>query len=260
MSLDFISVTKPGAPRLTVYGERGVGKTTFASSFPSPLFILFEDAELPGIHATPIINSMGQFREIVGALLAAEDLPYKTLVIDSISKLDHLIIKETIETSPTSKGGRKPETLAESWGGYGAGYEKAADKHRAFKSAMDRFKERDITVIYIGHEEVKKYKSPEHEDYDVITLALHHDKSRAAYTDDVDAVLHCKKKTYTVETNSGRTLIKTLGDRVVSCGLSGAYVSKNRYGIGEELPLEFEAFRKWIPFYGVEDEGVESSS
>jgi putative protein kinase ArgK-like GTPase of G3E family len=38
--LDNIITTKPGAPRITVYGKPGIGKSTLASQFPEPLFRL----------------------------------------------------------------------------------------------------------------------------------------------------------------------------------------------------------------------------
>ncbi len=58
--LDSVITTQPGAPRITLYGRPGIGKSTLASNFPSPVFILTEDNELPGIQAFPIAQSFNE--------------------------------------------------------------------------------------------------------------------------------------------------------------------------------------------------------
>src|SRR5271156_2358789 len=95
--LDSIIKTKSGAPRITLYGIRGIGKSTLASQFPEPLFILCEDNELPGINAVPIAQSFTEVWKTVKGLLAEEKLPFKTIVVDGISKLDKLIVDHILD-------------------------------------------------------------------------------------------------------------------------------------------------------------------
>lgn len=247
--LDSIMTTKPGAPRITIYGKPGIGKSTLASQFPDPLFLLTEDNELPGIKALPIFDDYVVLWQSIKQLYELEELPFKTLVIDSISKLDTLVVERTIAQSPPDKRGRQAQTLAEAWGGYGAGYEKAASLHRAIKMLLDKFKERGVVVVYISHSEIKKYKSPEHEDYDILSIIMNSDKSRAIYVDDVDAVLYCKLKSHTLETDSGRTLVKSSDKRVISGVSNDVYVSKNRFNLPPEIPMDFDSLASYIPFF-----------
>jgi hypothetical protein len=247
--LDNIITTKPGAPRITVYGKPGIGKSTLASQFPDPLFLLTEDNELPGIQALPVVHTFTEMWNNVKSLLALEELPFKTLVVDSISKLDALIVEYTIDQSPPGKDKQAVKTIAQAFGGYGAGFEKAASLHRALKSQFDKFKERGITVIYISHLEIKKFKSPEAEDYDILSIVMNSDKSRIVYIDDVDAVLYCKLQSHTVETDSGRTIVKSTDNRVISAGMNDVHVSKNRFNMPASIPMTFEALCKYIPFY-----------
>ena len=253
--LDSIITTVPGAPRITIYGKPGVGKSTLASKFPKALFLLTEDNEVPGIQALPLFLDYKLLWESVSQLLALEVIPFKTIVLDSISKLDALVVERVLEQSPpVGKEKRPPATLAEAFGGYGAGFEKAALLHKALKAKFDKFKERGVSVVYISHMEIKKYKSPEQEDYDILSIVMNSDKSRMVYIDDVDAVLYCKLKAHTVETESGRTLVKSSGQRVISGASNEVHVSKNRYSLPNEIPMTYEDLAKHIPFYSKESE------
>ena len=250
--LDKIKITQAGAPRVTIYGKPGIGKSTLASQFPDPLFLLTEDNELPGIKSLGIFSDYAELWSSVEELLKLQTLPFQTLVIDSVTKLDSLVTKYTIEKSPTVGRERRPaETLAEAWGSYGAGYEKAASLHKALKYQLDKFKERGVSVIYIAHIETKKYKSPEHEDYDILTITMNGDKSRAVYIDDVDAVLFCKVKSRLVEAdeNSGRQIIKSTDQRIIVADVSEAHVSKNRYNLPKDIEMSFIELQKHMPFY-----------
>lgn len=246
--LDHIVKTEPGAPRITLYGRPGIGKSTLASHFPKPLFILTEDNELPGIDAL-WVHSFTDVWKTVKQLLDVDELPYSTIVIDSISKLDHLIVEYILEGEPVGKNGVKPTTLTSACGGYGAGFLKAASIHAAFKGLMDKFKDRGICVVYVAHIGVIKHKAPDAEDFDIYSIIMNHEKSRAVYVDDVDGVFFCRLKSFTSETDSGRTLVRSTNDRVIMAGVSDGHVSKNRFNMPSEIKMSFEEIAKHIPFF-----------
>ena len=247
--LDSIITTTAGAPRITIFGKPGIGKSTLAAAFPSPLFILTEDNELPGVKALPIAHSFAEVWKNIKALLALDELPFKTIVIDSVSKLDTLIVEHILDNEPIGKGGAKPSTLTAACGGYGAGYLRAASIHSALKSLMDKFKERGVCVVYVAHLGVTKHKAPDNEDYDVYSIIMNHEKSRSVYVDDVDAVLFCRLKSFTSETDSGRTLVRSTSDRVIMAGVSDGHVSKNRFNMPNEIKMSFEALAEYVPFF-----------
>lgn len=247
--LDAITMGAVSAPRITLYGKPGVGKSTLASKFPDPLFLLTEENGLQGVKTLPLITEFAHLWKVINALIDAPELPFKTLVIDSISKLDALVIEYILDKEPLNKNGQKPSTLNSACGGYGAGHSRAQLIHRNIKAVFDRFKERGIGVVYVSHLDVKKHKAPDNEDYDIYTIVMNHDKSREVYIDDVDLVGFCRLKSYTSETESGRTLVKSTADRVIQVGVNDAHVSKNRFAMPDEIAMSFEEISKYIPFY-----------
>lgn len=246
--LDSIVTTKAGAPRVTVYGNPGIGKSTLASQFPRPLFLLTEDNELPGIKAIPV-DSFVSIWDTIKGLLKCEEFPFDTIVIDSISKLDALVVEYILDKEPVGKNGSKPSTLTAACGGYGAGYMRAESLHRALKSLLDKFKERGIAVVYIAHMAHGTVKPPDNEDYTNYTIVMNHDKSRHVYIDDVDCVLFCKLKSYTSQLDSGRTMVKSTDERIIVTGINDSFVSKNRFAMPSEIPMSYDAIAKYIPFY-----------
>lgn len=251
--LDKITKLEPKAPRLTIYGKPGVGKSTLASQFPEPLFLLTEETGLVNVTAIPVAVTFLEMWNNVKELLAVEDLPYKTIVIDSISKLDALIVKHILDEEPPSKSG-KAATLNSACGGYGSGVLRCQSIHRAFKAMMDKFQDKGIGVVYVSHSAVSKIKSPDAEDYDINSIVMNHDKSREIYLDDVDGVLFCRLRSHVMETDSGRAIVKSTGERIIMAGVNEAHVSKNRYNMPNEFPMKIEEIMKYIPYYQLKEE------
>lgn len=247
--LDSIITTQPEAPSIILYGAPGIGKSTLAAQFPDALFVLTEDNALTNIKALPIAHSYVDVWNNVKALLEIKDLPFKTIVVDSITALDALVVARTISESPPGKRGEEVSTIAQAFGGYGAGFLKAASLHRALKAKFDLFKERGIAVVYIAHVEIKKFKSPEAEDFDTFSIAMNSDLSRSVYINNVDMVAFCKLKSNHVSTESGRTIVKSTNKRVIYSGVSDLHVSKNRFAIPDEIEMSYAAIAKHIPFY-----------
>ena len=86
--LDQIQKPTTRAVQATLVGEAGVGKTTLAASFPSPVFIRTEDGlESLGANspmAFPVANSSDEVLAQLNALGEGQH-PYKTVIIDIVA-------------------------------------------------------------------------------------------------------------------------------------------------------------------------------
>ena len=79
------TVTAMLAPRILIHGQEGVGKTTLASKFPSPIFLQTEDG-CPGgleINSFGPIESFADLRSAISAL-ASEPHRFQTVVLANV--------------------------------------------------------------------------------------------------------------------------------------------------------------------------------
>ena len=223
-------------PIITICGDAGTGKSTFAATFPRPLFIRIEDG-LGRIHSAvpmpdtfPVVKTEDDLRaQLHWALHEKHD--YKTLVIDSVSAL------ETVFTEAILAQDGRAKTLSTALGGYGAGYAALASRHRGVRKACGNISERrGMAIVFIGHADLETMRLPDADDYQRYSLRLNA-KSLPAYVDDVDLVGFVRLVAALRGDEGDRKKVISNGDRELVCYATAASVSKNGYGITEPLDL-----------------------
>jgi len=231
----------------TITGEPGVGKTSLAATFPKPIFIRAEDGlqavpEATRPDAFPVLSSVDDLWQQLTALIK-EPHEYETLVIDSVTQLETFFAEHVVDSDP-----KKPKSLAQANGGYGAGYGAVSALHgRVRKAAKVLNEQRGMNVIFIAHSETSTVELPDSDPYSRYELRLHK-KSSPHYTDNVDLVAYIKLETFTTGDGERKKAISS-GNRIAICDTAASQVSKNRYGITEPLQVNHgeNPFVEFIP-------------
>jgi hypothetical protein len=231
------------APRLLTYGTEGIGKTSWAASSPTPIFIQTEDG-LGNVDAArfPLAHSYEDAAQALDELLT-ESHTFETVVIDSLDWLERLIWDKTCrEANATS--------IERVDGGYGKGYTVALAYWREVVAKLDALRDqRNMACILIAHAKVERFEDPESNAYDRYAPRLHK-LAAALICEWCDAVLFATRKFRTTTEDGGfnrkraiaQAIGKSGGDRVLRCVGGPSCVAKNRYGITEDLPLSWAAF------------------
>jgi len=231
-------VQKP--PMFIIYGNHGLGKTSFGALGPKPIFLLTEDG-LGTIEADsmPLITSfdvlMSQLEQIY-----TQEHDFKSVVIDSLDHLEPMVWEEVLKENPTAAKG-KPATGIESYG-YGKGYAMALDVWRRLMDALNMLRtERGMTVILTAHAQIKRFENPQTEPYDRYEMKLH-SKASALVQECADAVFFASYYTGTRETKDGfgNSFVRAVGsgDRYLYTEERPAYQAKNRYDLPAEIPFD----------------------
>ena len=161
-------VTTPNesAPIIGIYGAGGIGKTTFAASFPSPVFLLTEDGTKSLTNPVARFPLITDFETLIEALktLYTEDHIYQTVVIDSITRLEPMIWQAVCRDNKW----RSIETP-----GYGKGYTETDAYWARLMQALERLARKGLNSVIIAHDEVKPVADPTAAPYDRFQMRLH---------------------------------------------------------------------------------------
>lgn len=233
----------PKPPRLLVYGTEGIGKSSFAAQAPRPVFVQTEDG-LDEIDTDkfPLATA---YEDVVESLTAlkVEDHPYESVVIDSLDWLERLIWDRVCRDANVT-------SIEKVDGGYAKGYTHALTYWREILDLLNGLRAaKNMVVLLLAHTKVEKFEDPESSPYDRYSPRLHKHAS-ALVCEWCDAVLFATRKLRTQSEDAGfgrkRTIAKAIGkdggDRVLRAVGGPSCVAKNRYGITDELPLDWAAF------------------
>lgn len=240
--------TSDKPPIVAIYGPGGVGKTTFASEFPNPIFLQTEDGAGDLTLTTFAERPLDTFSLVMEGLeaLATEDHEFKTLVIDSATRLEPIIWAETCAR-------HNWKSIEDA--GYGKGYLEADNIWREFLNPLTWLRdEKGMTIVLIGHEAVQSFSDPVTESYDRYTMRLHK-RAEALIRETVD-VLGFMNQVTTIRKEKGgfnKETNKASGSGQVALNVAPrpAFQAKNRFNMPGQLLINkgqgYSAIAPYLP-------------
>lgn len=222
-----------------VYGASGVGKTTFACSWPSPIALQSEDGlTSPDLQHIPTLGVMNSYEDVLQGLkviyLNAHDHGWKTLVVDTLSKLEPMIEDYV---SRKHFGGQRLGEVA-----YGKGWPALVDEVRTFVTAVSAFRnDLGMNVLLVDHSRVITMNPPDGDAFKRHSLAVS-DRATPVIIRDLDFLLYAAVPITTIakgEARFGKQETRAMADRPrLYCTPAGGYEAKNRYNMPPFVLLE----------------------
>lgn len=219
---------------IVLYGVEGIGKTTFACNAPSPLVLDVEggSSQINVDRIEP--ESLATLDAVIEAInhFASND-QFKTLIIDSLSKLEELAWAKTCQRK--SVKGKTYKSIEDF--GYKQGYIFVLDEWMEFINACVAARAKGKNIICLGHNITKNFDDPTLiEKYARYELDLH-PKAGALIRKYVDAVLFANYKTLVKDGKGLET-----GERSIFTERRPGHDAKNRFCLPYELPLSWEEY------------------
>ena len=228
------------ATKCVIYAVEGIGKSTFASQFPNPLFIDTEGStNTMNVRRLPAPDS---WQMLLQEVQYVRDTPglCSTLVIDTIDWAERLCIDEVCKTH--QKNGIEDF-------GYGAGYTYVHESFGKLLNMLSDVVERQINVVLVAHCMIRKFEQPdEAAPYDRYQLKLIDTPKKSVANmvkEWADAVIFANYKTVVEKTDSGKA--KARGNkRVMYTQHNACWDAKNRWGLAAELPFDYNEIEPYI--------------
>jgi len=227
----------PAPRRVMLYGTHGIGKSTFASRAPKPIFIQTEDG-LGEIDCDkfPLTATFDQAMQALSELYT-EKHAFRTVVVDSLDWLERQIWAEVCRK-------RNVESIEDI--GYAKGYSFALTQWREFLEGLTALRnDKGMMIVLIAHSRIERFENPETESYDRYVPRLHRLASQVLQ-EWCDEVLFATFKVYTKQTDEGfdrkRSQGIGTGERIMRTVERPAHVAKNRLALPEEMPLDWDAY------------------
>lgn len=186
--------------------------------------------------------------------LVKQDHDFKTLITDSLDRLEPLIWKYYCEANDYDSI-ESP--------GFGKGYTEVLDVWSRFLKACHILRtQKGMTIIHVAHSTISKVDDPKIGTYSRNDIRLHK-KANDLMQDDCDAIIFVNKDASLVKEDEGfgKTSKRTEGGHKVFmyCVGKPRHVAKNRYKIPDELLYEeeegFSALADYLPIETEEEEG-----
>lgn len=224
-----------------VYGVEGIGKSTFASKFPDPLFFdLDKGTARLNVKRVTDIQSWPQLMQSVEEVWKDPGL-CRTLVIDTADAAERLCISHICA--------KKEKSGIEDFS-YGSGYSYLVEEFARFLVNLETCVTQGINVVILAHAVLKTITMPEEMgQYDHWELKLSTkttNKVAPLVKEWADMLFFANYETILVEDGKLKKKKARGGKRMMWTSHTTFADAKNRFGLPEKMPFDYAGIAQYI--------------
>lgn len=224
-----------------VYGVEGIGKSTFASKFPDPLFFdLDKGTARLNVKRVTDIQSWPQLMQSVEEVWKDPGL-CRTLVIDTADAAERLCISHICA--------KKEKSGIEDFS-YGSGYSYLVEEFARFLLNLETCVTQGINVVILAHAVLKTITMPEEMgQYDHWELKLSTkttNKVAPLVKEWADMLFFANYETILVEDGKLKKKKAMGGKRMMWTSHTTFADAKNRFGLPEKMPFDYAGIAQYI--------------
>ena len=229
MALEIIEGIQPSPLKICIYGSEGIGKTSLAAKLPDPVFLDTEGS--------------------------TARLPVKRIIIRDwehlIATVKEIYLNPTVAKTVVLDTADWAEAMCDSYVcnkyhkaniedfGFGKGYTYLSDEFSILLTHLTKLTEVGINVAVVAHGKPRKFELPEEQGaFDRWEMKLSKQVS-PLIKEWCDMLLFCNYKTFII-TAENKAKKAQGGKRVMYTSHNPCWDAKNRFGLPEELDLDFK--------------------
>lgn len=226
--------------KTVLYGPEGIGKSTFASHFPNPVFIDTEGGtKRLNVKRLPQPTSWAMLLDEV-AEVRKGSVPCGTLVIDTADWAERLCIQAVCAKAKVNG--------IEDFG-YGKGYTYVKEEFGKLLDALEDVLQAGHNVVVLAHAAITKFEQPDAVgNYDRWSMKT--SKQVAPLLREwCDMLLFANYKTVVEKVGDGKNAKSKAsgGRRVLYTAHHPCWDAKNRFDLPEEVPFDYASIAACIP-------------
>ena len=234
---------QPAPVKTVLYGPEGIGKSTFASRFPDPVFIDTEGGtKRLNVARLPQPTSWAMLLDEV-AEVRKGNVPCGTLVLDTADWAERLCIQAVCARAKVNG--------IEDFG-YGKGYTYVKEEFAKLLDALEEVLNAGHNVVVLAHAAITKFEQPDAVgNYDRWSMKT--SKQVAPLLREwCDMLLFANYKTVVEKVGDGKNAKSKAsgGRRVLYTTHHPCWDAKNRFDLPEEVPFEYASIAACIPDNG----------